>query len=198
MTSHLWTGVTIAFSVVGLAVGVAQKSDDKHSEKVDVPKMAVAVVKPTRGNKVRGVVRLTQTEKGVRLQGRVRNLTPGKHGFHIHEFGDLRSPDGTAAGGHFNPDGHDHGGLEDDERHAGDLGNITADANGVAQIDVVAKDLKLHFVIGRSIVVHGKADDLKSQPSGDAGPRVALGVIGFAQAMKKKRAKKAARQSSQP
>jgi Cu-Zn family superoxide dismutase len=110
----------------------------------------------------------------------VRGLTEGKHGFHIHQFGDVRSADGKSAGGHFNPDGHDHGGPDSDKHHAGDLGNITANAEGLAEVNIKAKELKVISILGRSIVVHGGVDDLKSQPSGAAGPRVGVGVIGIA------------------
>jgi len=144
-----------------------------------LPMHGVVLLKSTKGNKVRGRLQLTQTDAGVKVTGRVSGLTPGEHGFHIHELGDITAPDGTSAGGHFNPEGHDHGAPGDDKRHAGDLGNITADDEGVAKVDILQKGLKLHFVIGRSIVVHAGKDDLKSQPSGDAGPRVAVGVIGI-------------------
>lgn len=148
-------------------------------EMVDLPTAAVAVLASTSGSDVKGVIMLKQEDGYVHLTGKVINLEPGEHGFHIHEFGDLTKADGTAAGGHFNPDGHEHG-APGSESHAGDLGNITADESGVAKIDTKAEGLKLHIVLGRSIVVHAKADDLKSQPSGDAGPRVGVGVIGIA------------------
>lgn len=176
---------TLVLSTLSLIVGIAenqqQEADQKTAAEVSIPDDGITVLRATEGNNVQGVIRLTQTAEGVHLRGEVRGLTPGKHGFHIHEFGDLRASDGKSAGGHFSPEGHQHGGPDDDEHHAGDLGNITADSKGVAKVDILAEDLKLHFVIGRSIVVHGKADDLKSQPSGDAGPRVALGVIGFSE-----------------
>lgn len=145
-----------------------------------LPTKAVAVLLPTEGNKVSGILTLTTKNGGVHITGKVSGLTPGLHGFHIHEFGDVSSPDGTSAGGHYNPEGTMHGGPDSEERHAGDFGNIEANADGVATVDINAKDLKLHFVIGRSFVVHAKADDLKSQPAGDAGGRVAVGVIGIA------------------
>jgi Cu-Zn family superoxide dismutase len=149
---------------------------DAHAE-VDLPKLGIAVIQPTAGNKVRGTLRLMQQGDDLKITGKVRNLTPGEHGFHIHEYGDSRAADGTSAGGHFNPFGHDHG-APGEKSHVGDLGNITANAEGVAEIDVVSKGTALHFVLGRSFVVHAGADDLKSQPSGDAGPRVGVGVIG--------------------
>lgn len=147
----------------------------------DIPKEAVAKLIPTIGNTVNGIIVLTQKGEDVHVTGEVWNLSPGEHGFHIHEYGDLRAGDGTSAGGHYNPDGHPHAGPDAEKHHAGDLGNITAGRDGRAKVDKTAKGLKLHFVIGRSIVVHAGRDDLQSQPSGDAGPRVALGVIGFAQ-----------------
>jgi len=146
----------------------------------DLPTKAIAVLLPTEGSKVSGILTLTAEKDGVHISGKVGGLTPGKHGFHIHEFGDVSSPDGASAGGHYNPEGTMHGGPESEERHAGDFGNIEANEEGVATIDIDGKGLKLHFVIGRSFVVHAKADDLKSQPSGDAGGRVAVGVIGIA------------------
>lgn len=155
----------------------AAEADDPHASLTD----AVCVLRPTKGNKSRGVLTLKQHDGYVHIRGRVRNLTPGKHGFHIHALGDLRGTDGLATGGHYAPQGHDHGGPDEENRHAGDLGNIEANDNGVAWVDVNAKGLMLYAVIGRSFVVHGGEDDLKSQPSGNAGPRVAVGVIGIAE-----------------
>lgn len=151
--------------------------------KADAIKEAVAVIAPTKasGSSTAGVITLKQEHGYVHVTGEVTGLTPGKHGFHIHMFGDLRSADGMSVGGHYNPGGHKHGGPEDKERHIGDLGNITADDQGVAKVDVKAEKADLHMLVGRSVVVHGKADDLKSQPAGDAGPRVGIGVIGLAE-----------------
>jgi Cu-Zn family superoxide dismutase len=155
-------------------------ADPKHEDhEPALPSKAVAVLEPTEGSKVGGTLTLVRKEDHVHLTGKVTGLTPGEHGFHIHEFGDLSSKDGSAAGGHYNPEGHKHGGPDDKEKHAGDLGNIKAGADGVANVDVKVH-AKLHFILGRSIVVHAKADDFKTQPSGDAGGRVAVGVIGVA------------------
>jgi superoxide dismutase, Cu-Zn family len=147
--------------------------EETLKEEVELPKVGVAGLIPTEGHR--------QTQDGLRITGTVTGLKPGLHGFHIHEYGDVREPDGTAAGGHFNPAGTAHGGPQDEERHAGDLGNIKANQDGVAKVDIKAPWLKLHFVIGRSIVVHAGEDDFTSQPSGDAGARVAMGVIGIAE-----------------
>lgn len=147
------------------------------SAHAELPTLGIAVVMPTKGNKVRGVLQLAQKDKNIHVHGKIRNLTPGKHGFHIHEFGDLRNmADGTSAGGHFNPSGVPHGGP--DHGHVGDLGNVEADASGVATVDITMKNTQLHFLLGRCFVVHADEDDLVSQPSGAAGPRVGLGLIG--------------------
>ncbi len=144
---------------------------------------AVAVLHPTEGNNVSGVVTFTQTENGIKVVADLSGLTPGKHGFHIHEFGDCSASNGKSAGGHFNPDGKPHAGPDSAERHVGDLGNIVADKDGNAHYERVDTFLSFsgpHNIIGRAVVVHGGEDDLTSQPSGAAGPRVACGVIGIA------------------
>jgi Cu-Zn family superoxide dismutase len=145
-----------------------------------LPTKAVCVLLPSKGQDVQGTFVLTDHGGVTEIIGEVAGLTPGKHGFHIHEFGDLRSDDGMSAGGHYNPEGHPHGGPDDAKRHVGDLGNITADQSGKAIVKMKVKGLRVHFVLGRSLVVHAKEDDLKTQPTGDAGGRVAVGVIGVA------------------
>ena len=154
-------------------------ADHVHSDQ-PLPTKAVCVLQPSKGQDVHGSFVLTDQNGVTEIIGEVAGLTPGKHGFHIHEFGDLRSDDGTSAGGHYNPEGHPHAGPTDAKRHVGDLGNITADQSGKAMVNMKVKGLRVHFVLGRSLVVHAKEDDLKSQPSGDAGGRVAVGVIGVA------------------
>lgn len=144
------------------------------------PGGAQAELQPTKGSKVEGKINFQKTENGVRVKGKVKNLTPGLHGFHIHEKGDCSAPDATSAGGHFNPHDKNHGGPKSDEKHAGDFGNIKADDKGVAKIDFVDPDLSLAgeaSILGKAVIVHEKEDDLKSQPTGDAGGRVACGVI---------------------
>ena len=124
--------------------------------------------------------------KPVLVVGTVTGLTPGKHGFHIHEFGDL-SNGCESAGPHYNPDDVDHGDL--DSGHAGDLGNIVADENGIAKIGIVLKRVDLHGdrnIVGRAIVVHADEDDLgkggdeESAKTGNAGDRLGCGVIRLA------------------
>jgi len=152
-----------------------------HEHKHDEVNEAVAVLIPMKASGVAGTIVLKQNKGYVHVTGEITGLKPGKHGFHIHMFGDLRAPDGMSAGGHYNPHGHPHGGPESKERHEGDLGNVDANASGVAKVDVKADHVELEHIVGRSLVVHGDADDLKSQPAGNAGPRIALGVIGLAE-----------------
>ncbi len=144
---------------------------------------AVAVIYPTAGSAVSGIVSFTQTDSGILIVADIDSLTPGKHGFHIHQYGDCSSYDASTAGGHFNPDNEEHGGPNSRVRHVGDLGNITADSMGVARLEMVDKVISFsgpHSIIGRAVVIHANEDDLRTPPSGDAGPRVACGVIGIA------------------
>lgn len=141
---------------------------------------AIAIVYPTEGSMVSGVVYFTKVYGGVAVVARVEGLTPGKHGFHIHEYGDCSDPKGASAGGHYNPTGTRHGGPDSEERHAGDLGNIEANDFGTAYYYRLDGMIKLNgpdSIIGRGVVVHAGEDDLTSQPSGAAGPRVACGTI---------------------
>lgn len=145
---------------------------------------AIAVLIPTEGNDLQGTVTVIQTPEGVRVQANITGLTAGtEHGFHVHQYGDCSASDGTSAGGHFNPHGADHAGPDAASRHVGDLGNIPVNDAGEATYDRV--DTQLAFegessIIGRAVIVHGGIDDLSSQPSGAAGPRIACGVIGIA------------------
>lgn len=176
--------IPLALGLILLGAGallVGSEPRDERQIEPKLPQQAVAVLSPTRGQQARGVVEFTQTREGVRITGSIRGLEPGKHGFHIHEFGDLRSPDGKSAGDHFNPTGEKHGAPGQKRHHYGDLGNIEANQEGVATVNMQADWMKLHFIVGRALVVHTGADDLQSQPSGDAGDRAGLGVIGIAQ-----------------
>jgi Cu-Zn family superoxide dismutase len=142
---------------------------------------AIAVMYPTKGSEVKGTVTFTKTSSGIRVQADISGLKPGKHGFHIHEFGDPSSPDAKSAGGHFNPYNMPHSGPMSTKRHVGDLGNIEADSSGHATYDLI--DPALGFqgpgsILGRGLIIHEKADDLTTQPTGDAGGRVAVGIIG--------------------
>lgn len=172
--------VAVACILVPIQANRVQAQDDMSIGK------AIAVIVPTEGNEAHGVVTFTQTDDGVRVEAHIMGLTANQeHGFHVHQYGDLSKKDGTSAGGHFNPGGMEHAGPTDAKRHVGDLGNIKADANGHGMYKRVDKTVSLDMsspncIIGRGVVVHGGTDDLKSQPSGAAGPRIAYGVIGVA------------------
>jgi Cu-Zn family superoxide dismutase len=174
------TAVTVALLASTFLLTAAE-----GEKKADGPKKAVCVLTPTKKSDghVQGTVTFTQTDAGVEISGEITGLTPGKHGFHIHEFGDMSSADGMATGGHFNPEGHKHGGPHDADRHAGDFGNIEAGADGKATIKMTDKMISLSgpgTILGRALIVHAKEDDLKTQPSGNAGDRIGQGVIGVA------------------
>ncbi|OWA53503.1 Superoxide dismutase (Cu-Zn) [Hypsibius exemplaris] len=141
---------------------------------------------------VKGVIHFEQAAPGapVKVTGELKGLAPGEHGFHVHEFGDLTNGC-TSAGAHLNPHKKTHGGPSDAERHVGDLGNITVDASGNANISIEDKLISLEgvgSVLGRALVVHEKKDDLgrggddESKKTGNAGPRLACGVIGVQKA----------------
>lgn len=182
----------VVASLLVLLAGLqaAARNDDKSaahnhpSPQSDVAK-AVAVLHPTEGSKVHGAVTFAKEGDKVKVTAHIEGLTPGKHGFHIHEWGDCSSKDGTAAGGHFNPAKAPHGAPQAAaaQRHVGDLGNIEANQEGVAHLewtDPVMTFTGPGSIIGRGVIVHAKADDLKTQPTGDAGGRLACGVIGVA------------------
>lgn len=151
---------------------------------------AVAKLEARSGSEVTGTVTFTErqtTRDGVNVRVvdvryDITGITPGEtRGFHIHEVGDCSAPDASSAGPHFNPGQHEHGGMDHPMSHAGDLGNITANPAGRAE-GLITDMTKFSFqgdtnIIGRAVVVHAKADDLTSQPAGNAGPRVACGVI---------------------
>jgi Cu-Zn family superoxide dismutase len=142
---------------------------------------ASAVLAPTKGSQVSGTVSFTQTGGVVLVEARVKGLSPGLHGFHVHEKGNCTAPDASSAGGHFNPAGMAHGGPSGSPRHAGDLGNLEADGSGVATYRAEVTGISLgtgdDSIIGRAVIVHEKADDLSTQPTGDSGARLACGLI---------------------
>jgi len=171
-------GALLSALVLGVAlVGCSRKTGETGVQH------ATAVMNPTEGSKVQGVAHFAKDGEGVRITVNIEGLSPGPHGFHIHEFGDCTSPDASSAGGHFNPTGMPHGGPNAEMHHVGDLGNLVADSNGLAKLEVTNNVLSfegLNSVIGRSVIVHAQADDLKTQPAGASGARVACGVIGIA------------------
>lgn len=140
----------------------------------------ICELKATQGNTVKGFVKFIQRAHSVTVRAHVEGLTPGKHGFHIHECGDCSAPDGSSAKGHFNPEKHQHGGPSAAERHAGDLGNLNANDKGVAEYERTDKTIHMmgsDSILGKAVIVHEKVDDYKTQPTGNSGARFACGVI---------------------
>jgi superoxide dismutase, Cu-Zn family len=144
---------------------------------------AVAVMSPTAGSKTKGTIHFTQVGSMVKIEGTFEGLTPNsKHAIHIHEAGNISAADGTATGGHYNPEGHQHGLTHAPMRHAGDLGNLQADGSGKATLSLTVDNITVagmkNPIVGRGVIIHAKEDD-GGQPTGNAGGRISQGVIGI-------------------
>jgi Cu-Zn family superoxide dismutase len=160
--------------------GCATQENDSSNARQQAYTRAVASLSPASNSEVKGTVTFIRQGSTTLVEATLNGLAPGLHGFHIHEKGDCSAPDASSAGGHFNPTGMPHAGPEAHERHVGDFGNIEADASGNARFSKVFSNLQFEgtaSIIGKAVIVHAKPDDLKTQPSGDAGGRVACGVI---------------------
>ena len=151
----------------------------------DAPKSAHADIVNAQGAKI-GTAKLTYAGKGVKIAVSVSDLTPGEHGIHIHTVGKCEGPAFTSAGGHFNPTSAHHGihNAQDPHPHVGDLPNLVVDQNGKGKASFMVDGATLgdgaNSLLhegGTSIVIHAKADDLMSDPSGNSGDRIACGVI---------------------
>jgi Cu-Zn family superoxide dismutase len=177
------TRTTLALAGICAAVGLGMQV---HAQQPAAPaaagkegKTAIVKMSPTQGNNARGEITFTQTPAGVHVVGSFTGIAYGEHGFHIHEKGDCSAPDGSSAGGHFNPTKMQHGARDASERHAGDLGNLKADPYGMARLDITDQKISLEgpdSIIGKAVIIHEKVDDY-SQPTGNAGNRLSCGVI---------------------
>jgi len=161
-------------SILALAAGCASMG-------ISGGPSAVANLEPTAGNSARGTVSFTQHGDRVRVSAQLSGLKPNaEHAFHVHEKGDCSAADGMSAGGHYNPAARPHG-PQDADHHAGDMPNLTADAQGNAsatfELTGVAVGSGSADIVGRGLIVHRDPDDYKSQPAGNAGPRIACAVI---------------------
>jgi Cu-Zn family superoxide dismutase len=143
---------------------------------------AVAQLQSTTGNTASGTVTFVQNGDKVLVSGEIRGLKPGaEHGFHVHEKGDCSSGDGMSAGGHFNPTGQQHGNHADMAHHTGDLPSLKADASGAVKFSFESKTIAVGSgatdIVGKGLIVHRDPDDYRTQPTGNAGPRLACAVI---------------------
>lgn len=157
----------------------AMMSSDAHANHTAIGELA-----PTQGNDVKGSITFSVVDGKVHAKGEITGLKPNsEHGFHIHETGDCSAPDGASAGGHFNPGKEDHGSVAATPHHGGDMPNIKADADGKAVVDTnVSTNVNIgegndFDIIGRGLIVHADPDDYKTQPTGNAGARLACAVI---------------------
>ncbi len=155
-----------------------------HAQQMRAIRAAVCTISPTKGNSVSGVVRFHQRGEQVHVVAKFSGLKPhSKHAWHIHEFGDITDPAGQATGGHYNPERMRHGLPDNPQRHAGDFGNLVADAQGHAHAQITMRNISLagthNPIIGRGMIIHAKSDD-GGQPTGNAGARIGQGVIGIA------------------
>lgn len=143
---------------------------------------AVAVIHSVGDNQVSGTVNFGKTETGTKITAQITGLSEGEHGFHIHQYGDCSAADASSAGGHFDPDDMKHNSRDAEIRHVGDMGNLVSEGmEFTTTLSYTDNNIFLEEIIGRGIIIHAGKDDLTSQPSGDAGPRIACGVIGIAQ-----------------
>jgi len=158
-----------------LAAGCAGMQEQKEVS-------AVALLQPRSGSNVSGSVKFTQIGDVVRDTGEITGHSKGPKAMHIHEKGDCSDDKGMSTGGHFNPGKHKHGGPYDPVKHAGDLGNVVFNDAGVARINFTVGDISVSRdrpdgIIGRAVIVHAATDDMVTDPTGNAGGRVACGVI---------------------
>ena len=142
---------------------------------------ATATIAPASGSKTTGTVKFTQKGDKVLVTADISSLTPGAHGFHIHEKGDCSAPDAMSTGGHFNPGSKPHGHPLRGEHHVGDIPALEADAGGTARLSIELSGINMQTgadsIIGKGVIVHAAPDDYKTQPTGNAGGRVGCGVI---------------------
>lgn len=144
---------------------------------------AMAALQPTAGNQTAGELRFAVVNGRIEVTGTVTGLPAGgSHGFHVHETGDCSAPDGSSAGGHFNPGSTEHGRVGQGAHHAGDSDNITAGTDGTAQVSGWLEGATIggggaDDIVGKGVIVHKDADDYETQPTGNAGDRLACGVI---------------------
>ncbi|MBS0429898.1 MAG: superoxide dismutase family protein [Proteobacteria bacterium] len=176
MNKHTWAVAGAAVLACAALSGCGSMGMGRATATANL--MPTGAINP---NPTTGKVTFTALDHGVRVAGEVRGLTPGEHGFHIHEKGDC-GDNGNASGGHFNPTGGTHGKFGAAGSHAGELPSLVAGADGTARFSVDVHAISLtdgaaNNVVGRALIVHRDRDDYTSQPAGNSGPRIACAVI---------------------
>lgn len=158
-------------------------ADEPFGDEADEPvaDIVTAKIMAKSDSKLTGTVSLSPTDGGVKVVVNVQGVEPGKHGVHIHDKADCSAPDGTSAGGHFSPEGHDHALPTKTPRHLGDLGNIEVGQDGMGNLEIVREGANLeaddsHSFLGRALIVHAEEDD-GGQPTGNAGGRIGCAEI---------------------
>lgn len=175
----LLSALAVAAAVATTAA--AQQIPPTPSQAPAQASSAATILQALGGSNVTGTLTFTQRGTQITVTADIRGLRPAGHGFHIHERGDCSAPDGSSAGGHFNPTNKPHGNPTGGDHHAGDLPMLTADASGNArlttEISGVTLDQGATGIVGRAIIVHVDPDDYTTQPSGNSGGRIACGII---------------------
>ena len=182
MKTPLTGTLAAAFALVAGAALVTAGCGSTSAQAPSAGAQAKATIEPRSGSNVGGWATFTdRSTGGVAVVVHIENAPPGTHGLHVHEKGDCSAPDASSAGAHFNPGGDPHAGPTETHRHAGDLGNITIEANGTGHLELVTDLLTVkpgpNSVVGKAVIFHEKADDLKTQPTGNAGGRLGCGVV---------------------
>jgi len=178
---------TAAVLALSACSSTAPKTTAPTEASTSTAKSATVILASASGSLVSGKLTVMPMGDGVHITGEIGGLAPGSvHAIHIHEKGDCSAADASSAGGHFNPAGAPHGKVDSGPHHGGDMDNFTANADGVAKINAHAQGVTLgggaaNDVAGKAVIVHASPDDYKTQPTGNAGARLACGVINVAQ-----------------
>ena len=179
-------GLTLIATAAALAACAAKPIGDGGANprtvaSVQLSAAAGGVPQPNPQSPVQGSLQFSEVRGITSVTGNVTGLAPNSHAaFHVHEFGDCSKPDFSSAGSHFNPTHQPHGAWDGPHHHVGDMPQLVADANGTATVSFNSESLQLrgpNSIINKAVIVHRDPDDVNAQPVGNAGPRLACGVI---------------------